>query len=206
MERNLWLAAHRFSFWFWKLGGTVKKAPCKFSHFLRLCMSVTYISRSKHHYRPFWMNSVWRCRAWAKNIAHSERDYQVRSFISLWSTSTEYEYCDGWKISPRSEAFEWNCSWIEEREALCRCYKKIHLLASWSKFGFGQMLQNIFNILFPVLCCVVLEFHWSTKTKYSCWQKNCLCCNICHMSWRWVERLLSPYAPEINLLMPQKSL
>ena len=25
MEQNLWLAAHRFSFWYWKLGGTVKK-------------------------------------------------------------------------------------------------------------------------------------------------------------------------------------
>ena len=26
MEQNLWLAAHRFSFWYWKLGGTVKKS------------------------------------------------------------------------------------------------------------------------------------------------------------------------------------
>ena len=25
MEQNLWLAAHHFSFWYWKLGGTVKK-------------------------------------------------------------------------------------------------------------------------------------------------------------------------------------
>ena len=25
MEQNLWLAVHRFSFWYWKLGGTVKK-------------------------------------------------------------------------------------------------------------------------------------------------------------------------------------
>ena len=28
MEQNLWLATHPFSFWYWKLGGTVKKAPC----------------------------------------------------------------------------------------------------------------------------------------------------------------------------------
>ena len=26
MEQNLWLAVHRFSFWYWKLGGTVKKS------------------------------------------------------------------------------------------------------------------------------------------------------------------------------------
>ena len=26
MEPNLWLAAHRFSFWYWKWGGTVKKS------------------------------------------------------------------------------------------------------------------------------------------------------------------------------------
>ena len=25
MEQNLWLAVHRFSFWYWKLGGTVKR-------------------------------------------------------------------------------------------------------------------------------------------------------------------------------------
>ena len=30
MEQNLWLAAHLFSFRYWKLGGTVKKAPCIF--------------------------------------------------------------------------------------------------------------------------------------------------------------------------------
>ena len=29
MEQNIWLAAHRFSFWYWKLGGTVKKLPCR---------------------------------------------------------------------------------------------------------------------------------------------------------------------------------
>ena len=26
MEQNLWLAADRFSFWYWKSGGTVKKS------------------------------------------------------------------------------------------------------------------------------------------------------------------------------------
>ena len=30
VEQNLWLAAHRFSFWYWKLGGPVKKPPCTF--------------------------------------------------------------------------------------------------------------------------------------------------------------------------------
>ena len=29
MEQNLWLTAHCFSFWYWKLGGTAKKPPCK---------------------------------------------------------------------------------------------------------------------------------------------------------------------------------
>ena len=29
MEQNLWLAAHQFSFWCRKLGGTVKKSPCR---------------------------------------------------------------------------------------------------------------------------------------------------------------------------------
>ena len=38
MEQNLWLAAHHFSFWYWKLGGTVKKTPCIFIH--------TYCQRS----------------------------------------------------------------------------------------------------------------------------------------------------------------
>ena len=28
MEQNLSLAAHRFSFWYWKLGGNVIKPPC----------------------------------------------------------------------------------------------------------------------------------------------------------------------------------
>ena len=33
MEQNLWLAAHHFSFWYWKFGGTVKKTTL----YLNLC-------------------------------------------------------------------------------------------------------------------------------------------------------------------------
>ena len=41
MEQNLWLAAQRFSFWYWKLGGTVKKSTLYmdraiFKRFLRI--------------------------------------------------------------------------------------------------------------------------------------------------------------------------
>ena len=31
---------------------------------------------------------------------------------------------------------------------------KIHHLTFWSKFGFGQRLQRIYNILLPVLCYI----------------------------------------------------
>ena len=35
MEQNLWLAAHRFSFGCWKLGGTVTKPTCRWHHHFR---------------------------------------------------------------------------------------------------------------------------------------------------------------------------
>ena len=38
MEQNLWLAAHRFSFWYWKLEGAVKKTLCMREQKRKICM------------------------------------------------------------------------------------------------------------------------------------------------------------------------
>ena len=47
MEQNLWLAAHNFSFWFWKLGVTVKRSHCIFYPWQRIVTSYTPTSKAK---------------------------------------------------------------------------------------------------------------------------------------------------------------
>ena len=74
MEQNLWLAAHRFSFWYWKLGGTVKKTT------LHLCI-FTYQ----------WDSKTWDAiKTFFSGVKHLDRHLctDVESFIPRLVCST----------------------------------------------------------------------------------------------------------------------
>ena len=51
MEQNLWLVAHHFSFWYWKLGGTVKKST------LYIKEGLFWLCHLHHQHFPFSISS-----------------------------------------------------------------------------------------------------------------------------------------------------
>ena len=61
MEQNLWLAAHRFSFWYWKLGGTVKKGTLYILYSTKLFRNCT----QRFHLSAIKLHGIWEA---ARNV------------------------------------------------------------------------------------------------------------------------------------------
>ena len=108
MEHNLWLAAHHFSFWYWKLGGTVKKKhpvyanareKVKFAIIFRwkLCsyssVSMRYVLRLKM-VLFCWMNfsflsirktsTKWWYNMWRSVHSWKDQSQRITSFMCGW--------------------------------------------------------------------------------------------------------------------------
>ena len=70
MEQNLWLAAHRFSFWYWKLGGTVKKTLCIWQ------LNIFWLKWQFYKHTT----SLWLCVLHSKDPKRPDRPYYYVSY------------------------------------------------------------------------------------------------------------------------------
>ena len=113
MEQNLWLAVHRFSFWYWKLGGTVKRTtlynwncfPDNFQmwHFdclfllclhlqsLELCGSPSGFSGELSNVPPL-------CRVAGQSLKASNEESCIVSGRALGTDHCQVLYLSWWKI------------------------------------------------------------------------------------------------------------
>ena len=150
MEQNLWLAAHRFSFWYWKLGGPVKKKhPVQLTPMPRRAHPPLFILV---HWRLTWINlrSVQFIQSEIRVEAHFWPD---RWHSSSKKTCGSWNTTDGGTIAPN--VLLWNKCPIHllrstvDKGRIKKCHKKLTLIfvLGWlSDISLAKTVQVLVHI------------------------------------------------------------